>query len=65
MAINSYGRLDVLVTGALCVVDGGITIAKGPVGNETPWWLRSQPEGDLRLDHSHEGLEGKNPHAVK
>ncbi len=52
------------VTGALYVVDGGITIAKGPVGSETPWWLRSEPEGELRLEHSQEGLEGKGAHSV-
>lgn len=46
------------VTGALYVVDGGITIAKGPVGKETPKELRKQPEGELHdLEHAHEGLE--------
>jgi hypothetical protein len=46
------------VTGALYVVDGGITIAKGPVGKETPKNLREQPEGELHdLEHQYEGLE--------
>jgi NAD(P)-dependent dehydrogenase (short-subunit alcohol dehydrogenase family) len=46
------------VTGALYVVDGGITIAKGPVGKETPKELRKEPEGELHdLHHAHEGLE--------
>ena len=45
------------VTGALWVVDGGVTIAKGPVGKETPRSLRDEPEGKLELEHSHEGLE--------
>ncbi|HWM94511.1 MAG TPA: SDR family oxidoreductase [Thermoanaerobaculia bacterium] len=46
------------VTGALWVVDGGITIAKGPVGKETPRELREQPTGELHdLEHAHEGLE--------
>jgi NAD(P)-dependent dehydrogenase (short-subunit alcohol dehydrogenase family) len=46
------------VTGALYVVDGGITIAKGPVGKETPKALREQPEGELHdLEHQYEGLE--------
>jgi NAD(P)-dependent dehydrogenase (short-subunit alcohol dehydrogenase family) len=46
------------VTGALWVVDGGITIAKGPVGEETPRELREQPKGELHdLEHAHEGLE--------
>ena len=50
------------VTGALWVVDGGITVAKGPVGLETPEELREQPEGRLHLHHSHEGLENKETH---
>jgi hypothetical protein len=46
------------VTGALWVVDGGTTIAKGPVGKETPRELRKEPEGELHdLAHTHEGLE--------
>ena len=46
------------VTGALWVVDGGITIAKGPVGKETPRELREEPKGELHdLAHTHEGLE--------
>ena len=53
------------VTGALWLVDGGITPAKGPVGKETPFWKRIEPEGELRLDHSKEGLENKETHQVK
>jgi hypothetical protein len=46
------------VTGALFVVDGGITIAKGPVGKETPKELRKEPAGELHdLAHQYEGLE--------
>lgn len=46
------------VTGALYVVDGGITIAKGPVGKKTPKELRKQPECELHdLVHAHDGLE--------
>ncbi|HSK80807.1 MAG TPA: SDR family oxidoreductase [Thermoanaerobaculia bacterium] len=46
------------VTGALYVVDGGITIAKGPVGKETPKELRKEPVGELHdLAHQYEGLE--------
>lgn len=46
------------VTGALYVVDGGITIAKGPAGKKTPRSLREQPEGELHdLEHAHDGLE--------
>ncbi|MBW4575341.1 MAG: SDR family oxidoreductase [Aphanothece sp. CMT-3BRIN-NPC111] len=52
------------VTGALWLVDGGITVAKGAVGAKTPKSLRSEPQGELRLDHSLEGLEGKKTHAI-
>ena len=46
------------VTGALWVVDGGVTIGKGPVGKEVPRELRKEPEGELQdLAHTHEGLE--------
>lgn len=53
------------VTGALWLVDGGITPAKGAVGKDTPFWKRSQPQGELRLDHAQEGLENKEFHQVK
>lgn len=53
------------VTGALWVVDGGITVAKGPVGNEVPEDLRRQPEGVLTgLRHSLDGLKDKDAHRV-
>lgn len=46
------------VTGALWVVDGGTTIAKGPVGDQVPEELRKAPEPHLHdLEHAHEGLE--------
>jgi NAD(P)-dependent dehydrogenase (short-subunit alcohol dehydrogenase family) len=46
------------VTGALWVVDGGVTVAKGPIGKETPKELREEPKGELHdLHHAHEGLE--------
>jgi NAD(P)-dependent dehydrogenase (short-subunit alcohol dehydrogenase family) len=47
------------VTGALWLADGGVTVAKGAVGADTPSWLRSEPKGELRLDHGREGLENK------
>ncbi|MFQ4146258.1 glucose 1-dehydrogenase [Chlorogloeopsis sp. ULAP02] len=47
------------VTGALWLADGGVTVAKGAVGKETPFWLRFEPKDELRLDHSREGLENK------
>ncbi len=53
------------VTGALWLADGGVTPAKGPVGKETPFWKRTEPDGELRLDHSHEGLVNKETHQVK
>ena len=52
------------VTGALWLVDGGITVAKGAVGSQTPESVSQEPQGELRLDHSLEGLEGKKSHAV-
>jgi NAD(P)-dependent dehydrogenase (short-subunit alcohol dehydrogenase family) len=43
------------VTGALFSVDGGITIAKGPVGKEAESEVTKEPEGELRLEHSMDG----------
>ncbi len=53
------------VTGALWLADGGVTVAKGAVGEETPEDLRSETQGELRLDHSLEGLKNKRTHAIK
>lgn len=53
------------VTGALWLVDGGITVAKGAVGSETPLWFRSEPQGELSLDHSQEGLKNKETKTIK
>lgn len=52
------------VTGALWLADGGVTVAKGAVGEQTPESLREQPQGELRLDHSKEGLESKHIQTV-
>ena len=52
------------VTGALWLADGGVTIAKGAVGQQTPDSLRKPPQGELRLDHSKEGLENKHIQTV-
>ncbi|MEP0866446.1 SDR family oxidoreductase [Funiculus sociatus GB2-A5] len=54
------------VTGALWLADGGVTVAKGGVGvgEETPEELRAEPQGELRLDHSREGLENKEVQTV-
>ncbi|SIQ55561.1 SDR family NAD(P)-dependent oxidoreductase [Pontibacter lucknowensis] len=43
------------VTGALYMVDGGITVTKGPVGEEADSSMKKQPKGDLDLEHSKEG----------
>ncbi|MDO6389470.1 SDR family oxidoreductase [Pontibacter sp. BT731] len=43
------------VTGALYMVDGGITVAKGPVGEEADSSMKEQPKGKLDLEHSKEG----------
>jgi NAD(P)-dependent dehydrogenase (short-subunit alcohol dehydrogenase family) len=43
------------VTGALFPVDGGITVAKGPVGKEVDSEVAEQPKGDLELEHSMDG----------
>lgn len=43
------------VTGALYMVDGGITIAKGPVGDQADSSFKKEPKDDLHLEHSQEG----------
>lgn len=43
------------VTGALYMVDGGITIAKGPTGDEADPSFKKEPKDDLKLKHSMEG----------
>lgn len=43
------------VTGALYMVDGGITIAKGPAGEEADSSFKKEPKGDLGLKHSMDG----------
>ncbi|MGF1482471.1 MAG: SDR family NAD(P)-dependent oxidoreductase [Cyanophyceae cyanobacterium] len=53
------------VTGALWLADGGVTVAKGGVGQQTPEELRQPPQGELRLDHAKEGLENKQTQTVK
>jgi NAD(P)-dependent dehydrogenase (short-subunit alcohol dehydrogenase family) len=53
------------VTGALWLADGGVTPAKGSVGKQTPFWKREQPQGELRLEHSHDGLQNKETHQIK
>jgi hypothetical protein len=52
------------VTGSLWLADGGVTVGKGAVGQQTPESLRQPPQGELRLDHSQEGLENKHIQTV-
>ena len=52
------------VTGALWLADGGVTVAKGGVGKQTPEELRKQPKGKLRLEHSTEGLDNKETRTI-
>lgn len=52
------------VTGALWLADGGVTVAKGAVGKQTPEKLRDLPQGKLRLDHSKEGLDNKQTQTI-
>jgi NAD(P)-dependent dehydrogenase (short-subunit alcohol dehydrogenase family) len=47
------------VTGALWLVDGGVTPAKGSPGGAVPGALRAPPTGRLSLSHSHDGLKGR------
>lgn len=53
------------VTGALWLADGGVTVAKGGVGKQTPEALRELPQGELRLEHSREGLKNKETQTIK
>lgn len=54
------------VTGSLWLVDGGVTVAKGPVGNQVPDELRQEPTGQLSdLSHRREGLANKTVKTLK
>lgn len=43
------------VTGALWLVDGGVTPAKGAIGKQTPSSLTDEPKGKLDLSHQRDG----------
>lgn len=43
------------ITGGLFPVDGGITAAKGPVGEEAKERVTEKPEGELELEHGMDG----------
>jgi NAD(P)-dependent dehydrogenase (short-subunit alcohol dehydrogenase family) len=54
------------VTGALWLADGGVTVAKGPVGSQVPDELRQEPTGQLTgLRHSRDGLANKTTKTLK
>ena len=53
------------VTGALWLADGGVTVAKGGIGKQTPEALRELPQGELRLDNSKTGLENQPTQTIK
>ena len=53
------------VTGALWLADGGVTVAKGGIGKQTPEELRELPQGELRLEHSKTGLENQPTQTIK
>jgi NAD(P)-dependent dehydrogenase (short-subunit alcohol dehydrogenase family) len=48
------------VTGALWLVDGGITPAKGAIGALASREVTTPPEGRLNLRHTHDGLRHKD-----
>jgi NAD(P)-dependent dehydrogenase (short-subunit alcohol dehydrogenase family) len=48
------------VTGALWLVDGGQTPAKGPVGKLAELEVTIPPDGQLDLRHTHEGTKNKD-----
>jgi NAD(P)-dependent dehydrogenase (short-subunit alcohol dehydrogenase family) len=54
------------VTGALWLADGGVTVAKGAVGQKVPESLRAEPQGQLHhLSHAKDGLKNKETRSVK
>ncbi|MBD2108432.1 SDR family oxidoreductase [Nodosilinea sp. FACHB-13] len=54
------------VTGALWLADGGVTVAKGPVGDQVPDELKREPAGQLSdLRHGREGLKNKTVKSIK
>jgi hypothetical protein len=53
------------ITGALLLADGGVTPAKGPMGEFVADELRRPPAGTLPLHHSHDGLRGKEVFLAK
>ncbi len=52
------------VTGALFFVDGGTTIVKGSMGPQADRALKKEPESDLKLEHTRDGLRNKPTHSA-
>lgn len=52
------------VTGAIYMVDGGITIAHGPAGAEADRSFTRAPDGELKLAHARDGLRTKDYHSA-
>ena len=53
------------VTGAVWLVDGGITPAKGAVGALAARDVSTPPHGTLDLQHSHDGMKNKDVVKIK
>jgi 2-hydroxycyclohexanecarboxyl-CoA dehydrogenase len=53
------------VTGALYFVDGGITISKGPVGDQVSKDLKKEPAVELPVEHTQDGNRNKETETVK
>lgn len=47
--------LSSYVTGAIYPVDGGISISKGPMAPMADNDMSQEPEGELQIEHAHEG----------
>ncbi len=52
------------VTGSLFFVDGGTTIVKGTMGPMADRALKQEPDTDLSLEHTRDGLRNKHTHSA-
>jgi NAD(P)-dependent dehydrogenase (short-subunit alcohol dehydrogenase family) len=43
------------VTGSLYTVGGGVTVAKGAIGDQADPVMKSQPQGDVEMEHAYDG----------